>query len=188
MNTGNYKWYTKEEVASWPEGHKKCRGCQEVLPLSSFHKQKQTLFEVNNYCKTCRKPKSAANYATKSHEQLLWEWAKSRAKKKGVEFTMTVDDIVIPERCPVFDYPLIRMPGLKMESIHVATLDRIDPSKGYIPGNVQVISDKANRIKSDATPYEIDQLWRWMFGWKDMNVLIRTREEAFPDNPYPFGP
>jgi hypothetical protein len=188
MSNRTYTRFSKEEIASWPPEHKKCRGCQEVLPFTDFGNHKGALFDLANECKECRKPKSKADYASKSHEQLLFEWARSRAKKKGLEFTITVDDIVIPERCPVFDYPLIRMPGHKMGPIHTATLDRIDSTKGYIPGNVQVISEKANRIKSDATPFEIDQLWRWIFGYQDFCVSIKTREEAFPNNPYPFGP
>ncbi len=34
------------------------------------------------------------------------------------------------------------------------TLDRIDPRKGYIPGNVVVISYRANVIKGDGLPAE----------------------------------
>jgi hypothetical protein len=29
------------------------------------------------------------------------------------------------------------------------SLDRIDPGQGYVPGNVRVISDRANRLKGD---------------------------------------
>jgi hypothetical protein len=35
------------------------------------------------------------------------------------------------------------------------TLDRIDPAKGYVEGNVQVISQMANAMKQDATPAQL---------------------------------
>jgi hypothetical protein len=38
------------------------------------------------------------------------------------------------------------------------TLDRINNSCGYVPGNVAVISWRANRIKCDATPEELRRI------------------------------
>lgn len=35
------------------------------------------------------------------------------------------------------------------------TLDRLVPDLGYVPGNVLVVSELANSIKSDATPAQI---------------------------------
>ena len=36
---------------------KTCKGCEEELPLSSFHKNKNCTHGVLNYCKTCRVPR-----------------------------------------------------------------------------------------------------------------------------------
>ena len=43
-----------------------------------------------------------------------------------------------------------------------ASLDRINSDKGYIVGNVQWISTKANTLKSNAHPYELMRLARYM--------------------------
>lgn len=36
-----------------------------------------------------------------------------------------------------------------------ATLDKIDPTKGYVPGNVQILSYRANTLKNSATLEEL---------------------------------
>jgi hypothetical protein len=80
--------------------------------------------------------------------------ARSRARKKGIEFNLSVDDFEIPSHCPVFGFELVKNDG--HVSYNSACLDRIDVTQGYIKGNVIVVSDKANRIKSDATIAEIE--------------------------------
>ena len=42
------------------------------------------------------------------------------------------------------------------------TLDRIDNTNGYIKGNVQWLSRKANQMKSNATLKEIGKLYNYM--------------------------
>lgn len=83
--------------------------------------------------------------------------AKTRAKKRGLAFTVCTSDIIIPEFCPVF--PWIRLTIGDMKSRDSSpSLDRIDNSKGYIPGNICVISGRANRLKGDASPLELQAL------------------------------
>lgn len=84
--------------------------------------------------------------------------AKWRSTKNGTPFTITVDDIVIPERCPVLGMPLIiGLPrGSMLRDIpNSPSLDRIDNRLGYVPGNIIVVSYRANRIKCDATVAEL---------------------------------
>ena len=80
--------------------------------------------------------------------------ARSRAKQSGIPCTITRDDIQIPTHCPILGIPL-EFADTAGGDIHSPSLDRIVPELGYIPGNVQVISAKANLIKSNLT---IDQL------------------------------
>jgi hypothetical protein len=65
-----------------------------------------------------------------------------------------VDDIVIPERCPLLDIPLSTDPKDKDEPNYY-TGDRIDSSKGMVKGNIQVISLRANKMKNKATELEL---------------------------------
>lgn len=168
--------FTKEEINSWPEGTKKCWGCKKLKALGAFHVMKQGVLGVNTYCKECRKPKSRAHYATVSDEKLLWQRAKRRAKKFNREFTISIDDIVIPERCPVLDIPIYKISG---ETANSPSLDRIDSSKGYTPDNIVVMSTKANNWKNNMTIDEVEMLWRYMSGNQGAVVAIKTFHETW---------
>ena len=81
---------------------------------------------------------------------------KKRAKLKGLEFNLTLNDIPqIPDICPVLGIPIIPNDGTSTPTDNSPSIDRIDNKKGYIKGNIRIISNRANRIKSDAT---IDEL------------------------------
>lgn len=79
--------------------------------------------------------------------------AKRRAKVKGYDFDITIDDIVIPEFCPYLGIPLII--GTKDNYENTPSLDRIDNTKGYIKGNVLVVSKKGNSMKNSASFEEL---------------------------------
>lgn len=86
--------------------------------------------------------------------KLLWN-TKARAKRRGIPFSLTAADITIPVWCPVLGIPLYRNTDGKAQGPNSPTLDRLDPAKGYVPGNVAVVSARANQIKSNATPQEL---------------------------------
>lgn len=92
-------------------------------------------------------------------ERTLLRNAKGRAKLKGLPFDLTLQDITIPERCPVFDIPIIIGGECKENS---PSLDRVSPKLGYIKGNVRVISWKANRKKQDSTIDELEKIIAYM--------------------------
>ncbi len=83
----------------------------------------------------------------------LFNSAKARAKKKGLAFTITKDDVVVPERCPYLDIEIQVCDGVHCDTS--PSLDQIIAGGGYVPGNVEVISYRANAMKRDATPEEL---------------------------------
>lgn len=137
-----------EDIASWPEGHKRCRRCLEVKPFAAFHRHKDCLFGYNVECKSCRLPKSKKHYESTSVEYRMFSAAKYRAQKFGREFSISVEDVIIPEVCPVL--------GVKISYLGNSSpsLDRINSSLGYTKDNIRVISKRANTLKNNMTPEE----------------------------------
>lgn len=102
------------------------------------------------------------NLKRNSPEIIMFRAAKARAKKRGLKFNIGISDIIIPERCPVLGIKLEFAIGRNHQEDFSPTLDRFDNNLGYIKGNVQVISSKANRIKTDATAEEVRKVADWM--------------------------
>jgi len=102
----------------------------------------------------------SAEWKGTHQERALFLQARFRAKKRGLQFTMTMDDVRIPEMCPVLGIPLFVGQGKR--GPNSPSIDRIDPTKGYITGNVMVISWRANDLKADATVDEIRALAKFM--------------------------
>ena len=82
----------------------------------------------------------------------MFSQTKRRATHRGQEFNIDLSDIVIPEVCPLLGLTLDHLsPDLSSHP----SIDRFDSSKGYIKGNVWVISFRANRLKNNATADEL---------------------------------
>ena len=87
----------------------------------------------------------------------LYSSAKRRAKVRKLDFDITPQDVIVPEKCPVLGIELIVGTGCSHDQS--PSLDRIIPSKGYVKGNIIVVSHKANSIKNNATVEEIKKVY-----------------------------
>jgi hypothetical protein len=92
---------------------------------------------------------------------------KAAARKKGLDFSLTREDLVFPERCPVFGMVLVK--HRDSQGNNSASVDRIDNSKGYVAGNVVVVSLKANAMKREASLDELRRLVAFYEGLERTN-------------------
>lgn len=155
--------YTLEQKRSWPPDQQVCYGCHKMLPYFEFGKDVNQWNGLSKRCKPCRKVYSKYHYSKwhkNNPEMRMFLTARSRAHKKKIPFTITVEDIVIPEYCPVLGIKLERNGGKNNPA--TPSLDKFIPAKGYVPENIHVISWRANWIKQDSTVDEIERLALWM--------------------------
>lgn len=124
-----------------------------VMPMSTKHLvSKEKTKEYTN------------RYRLKYPARRLLQVAKSRAKKRNIEFNITLEDIQLPTHCPILGIPLkchIDQGAGGKDSSY--SLDRIDPKKGYIKENIQVISHKANSMKFTANKDELLKFADWIY-------------------------
>lgn len=112
----------------------------------------------NQYYQRHRDNKRKAHKNDPRYE--IWMHAKTRAKKYNLAFEITLEDIVIPDLCPIL--------GIKLEvgegKFHDGspTLDRLLPERGYVKGNISVISYRANTIKSSGTLEEHEKICEYI--------------------------
>jgi hypothetical protein len=150
---------------------KECNRCKQAKPLDRFSKARNRSDGFDGECKECKR--SRGREYTKSGQHAAWhrEWkirnssrylfqnAKKRAQRRGITFTLSYADVIVPDVCPVLGTKLEH--GTFAQRENAPSLDRIDSKKGYIPGNVIVISYRANRLKGDGTPDELIRLGKF---------------------------
>lgn len=145
-----------------------CKKC--LKQASQKQKEKREKSIINGLCITCAKNKSTRSHRceycfTKYQRDLplatkLFRNARSRAKKSNIEFSILESDIIVPEFCPILHIKL--QENIISSKANSYSIDRIDSSKGYIKGNIHVISHRANQLKSDGTVRELELLLEYL--------------------------
>jgi hypothetical protein len=116
--------------------------------------------ERRDVCKNCSRAKKSREVRSRTWEhdakKIMIMNSKARAKKSGIGFSISEEDIIIPENCPVLGIPLHRCQ--KDNWNNSPSIDRIDNSKGYTKDNIVIVSRRANILKKDATIEELQKL------------------------------
>ena len=165
MNVYNAREFGMKHREENPNRYKICKECNQSLNLNKFSliEKWNVNSETKNTCKKCSikiKQTEKLNRDWKvDAARLLYKNIKSRCKRINREFSIDLEDIIIPEKCPVFGFELKRED--RQTWMCAPSVDRIDSSKGYIKGNVTVVSRRANILKKDATLEELEQLFNY---------------------------
>lgn len=125
----------------------------EVCPAHGDRPQRKT-------CRACNSIYVRAYLRRRriSHPEIaLLERARARARRRDLPFTLRRKDVRVPLVCPVSKRTLELGAGRTARS---PSLDRICPGLGYVPGNVRVVSDEMNRLKSDHSAAKLRDLAR----------------------------
>ena len=90
---------------------------------------------------------------------------KNKARRNNIPFTITLDQIERPEYCPVFGVRLnYGWSGEDRLTFDKASFDKVIPALGYIPGNVFIISWRANSLKSNMSLNELRKIMKYIEG------------------------
>lgn len=165
-----------------------CRLCLVPKPRSAYVAAKTTKNKLRGECKACHCERMKARYAAdpKAVNASSVEWRKNNKEKRnntetkwrtsnpekhllqsvrnrGKGCNLELSDIVIPEVCPALGIPLeVNTKDRTKRPDNIPSIDRVDPTKGYVKGNVRIISFRANRIKQDATEEELRAIAAYM--------------------------
>jgi len=181
----------KKEAHDHQNG-KVCTKCNEHLPLSEFSKKRDSKDGLRGYCKPCAKVyqnsmcsfkrwfsnrKGLAKLKGKEFtiepedipgvkvEQVINEFTIPSARNKNIiikkRFT-SWKAIEYPKVCPVLGIELDWNVKINGGQDNSPSLDRIDSTKGYIKGNVMLMSTLANKMKQNATPEHLVKFSKYM--------------------------
>lgn len=168
---------------------KQCKTCGEIKEFHLFYKKTKTSYRSE--CKFCgdsrskqwasenkirrreianksafkykdKRVEASVRHQQKHPQKYLHTIARNRSIRDGIEFDIEINDIDIPKVCPIFKTPFVR------GTPYSASLDKINPLLGYVKGNIQVISRKANTMKSNATKEELEQFANWIINNKEL--------------------
>lgn len=109
------------------------------------------------------KARNAARQKEVTRDPLRWAKRiiirlRHKCKNGDIPFSITAADIHIPAVCPVFGTPFVFGGTNGYKDWNSPSIDRVIPELGYVPGNICVISARANTIKNNATADELRRI------------------------------
>lgn len=147
------------------ETSRPCNKCGALKPLSEYRVCNRHADGHRLGCLTCEREGHKLHQRKLRADDPVGQWVKIacwaasvRARKRGVPFSLTVEDIRVKvvHVCPVLGIPLdYTARGKKGCRPNSPSVDRIVPALGYVPGNIIVVSHRANTIKNDSSPDEL---------------------------------
>ena len=155
--------------------HLTCTCCGELKPIDQFSSNKN---HESNYgkqydCKLCAKLKNDEWKVKNPLRVAIHNAKRAHKRRKTVPKEFDIDyeymkqfDVDV---CPIMKIPMQWNIGMNLESgsggfyarKNSKSLERLNPNRGYIKGNVIIISWRANELKKDGTIEELKLIGQW---------------------------
>jgi hypothetical protein len=147
---------------------KLCSRCNKTKHIDDFSNCTKNGVKKHTYCKECRndqiKISRQKNPEKYRNIETLWRHnnpikrllicTRMSSRLKSLEHNIDESDLLLPEFCPLVGIKIDYSAG-NGKTMEKPSVDRIDPNRGYVKGNVEVISSLANTMKSKATPEQL---------------------------------
>lgn len=169
--TRRYKeWIRKHQCPTIVGDTKRCYKCELYLDLSQFTTNKNCLGGLAKLCKKCHREHPAVKLSEKKRQDRLKSASasgdygfyikrklprkKSAAIKNGDPWDIDAEYMIKlwEEQCGKCYYTAQTMNGSALDNMptwNSPSIDKVDPSKGYIKGNVVWCMYSVNSFKSD---------------------------------------
>jgi len=147
--------YKKEQINLKINGKRKCRLCHKILPHTTEHFYSLKI----SYCKDCENKRKTAIYRNVSLEQRLNRSIRSiqsKSLKRGIPFNLTYEHLLSLYQkqqglCFYSKNEMLLSQSKPGDRHNLLSVDRIEPSKGYVQGNVVLCTWLLNAMKLDSS-------------------------------------
>lgn len=159
------KLYIQHE---WKDGKLLCHDCKQYKSIDCFNKNPDA--RLRNFratiCTQCRVKRNKQFELTREDSSKLRKilnarllGARDRAKKHNLQFDITLDYLLQlwEQQSGICALSGINMTCSRFNGrTHTnVSIDRINPTDGYIKGNIQLVCMACNQIKSDMTDFQM---------------------------------
>jgi hypothetical protein len=122
---------------------------------------------------------NAAYHRRRARDPRRYKFEQKRRSclSRGEPFMLAFEDVLWPETCPALGIPLDYSgagPGRTGPRDNSPSFDRINPTAGYVAGNVAIISNRANSIKQNATAAELRAVADWCEAMSNRSTCEET--------------
>jgi hypothetical protein len=136
-------------------------------PLTEDQKKRKNELKRKRYYENLEHSRELGRKQSLKYRLSNPRWAilsniKCRAKEANLECSVITEDIEIPEYCPVLGVKLSKYGEDDYQRKYAPSVDRVDNMKGYTKDNIRIISERANRLKSDASIDELKAIVKYM--------------------------
>lgn len=135
-----------------------CKSCTSAKITERYH---------NDPSKRERVRAQAAKWQDDNMIRYRWLNAKNRSAKSGLEFAITVEHLEslwedCSGNCYYTGLPMVQE---RSDVTNAVSLDRLDSSKGYVPGNVVLCRSIVNIMKNDLSEADFSAMILVLAPW-----------------------